>query len=30
MQKIIENLDGNKIFVLDRVVTNNEVEQKYK
>ena len=30
MQKIIENLDGNKIFVLGTVTTNNEIDQKYK
>ena len=30
MQKIIENLDSDKIFILGAVVTNNEIEQKYK
>ncbi len=30
MQKVIENLDSNKIFVLGSFVTNNEIEQKYK
>ena len=30
MQKVIETLDSNKIFVLGSFVTNNEIEQKYK
>ena len=30
MQKIIENLDSDKIFILGAIVTNNEIEQKYK
>lgn len=29
MQKIIEKLDSNKIFILGTIVTNNEIEQKY-
>ena len=29
MQKIISQLDSDKIFVLGTVVCNNEVEQKY-
>ena len=29
MQKIISQLDSNKIFILGTVVTNNEVNQKY-
>lgn len=30
MQKIIEKLDSNKIFILGTVTTNNEIDQKYK
>lgn len=30
MQKIIENLDSGKVFILGAIVTNNEIEQKYK
>lgn len=30
MQKIIEKLDSNKIFILGAVTTNNEINQKYK
>ncbi len=30
MQSIIENLDSNKIFILGAVITNNEMNQKYK
>ena len=30
MQKVIENLDSDKIFVLGSFVTNNEIDQKYK
>lgn len=30
MQKIVEKLDSNKIFILGTIVTNNEVNQKYK
>lgn len=30
MQKIVNNLDQNKIFILGTVVTNHEIEQKYK
>lgn len=29
MQKVIEKLDSNKIFILGTVVCNNESEQKY-
>lgn len=29
MQRVIENLDSNKIFVLGTVTTNNEIDQKY-
>lgn len=29
MQKVVSQLDSNKIFVLGTVVTNNEVNQKY-
>ncbi len=29
MQKIVEGLDSNKLFILGTVVCNNEVEQKY-
>ena len=29
MQKIVSNLDSNRVFVLGTTVTNNEVEQKY-
>ena len=29
MQRVIEQLDGNKIFILGTITTNNEVEQKY-
>ena len=29
MQKIVSNLDSNKVFVLGTIVTNNEIEQKY-
>ena len=30
MQKVIEKLDSNKIFVLGTVTTNKEIDQKYK
>lgn len=30
MQNIINNLDSDKIFVLGTVITNNEIEQKYR
>ena len=30
MQKIIEKLDSDKIFILGAVTTNTEIEQKYK
>lgn len=30
MQKIIENLDSDKIFILGTVTTNIEIDQKYK
>lgn len=30
MQKIVENLDSNKIFILGTIVTNHEAEQKYE
>ena len=29
MQKIIKELDSDKVFVLGAVTTNNEIEQKY-
>lgn len=29
MQKVIEKLDSNKIFILGTITTNNEIEQKY-
>lgn len=29
MQKVIENLDSDKIFILGAVTTNKEIEQKY-
>ena len=29
MQKIVSNLDSNKVFILGTIVTNNEIEQKY-
>lgn len=29
MQKIVSNLDSNRVFVLGTIVTNNEIEQKY-
>ena len=29
MQRVIEKLDSNKIFILGTIVTNNEVNQKY-
>ena len=29
MQKIVSNLDSNRVFVLGTTVTNNEIEQKY-
>ena len=28
MQKIVSNLDSNRVFVLGTIVTNNEIEQK--
>ena len=28
MQKIVSNLDSNRVFVLGTTVTNNEIEQK--
>lgn len=30
MQNVISNLDPDKIFVLGTIVTNNEINQKYK
>ena len=30
MQKLIENLKGENIFILGAAVTNNEIEQKYR
>lgn len=30
MQKIVEKLDSDKIFILGTVTTNNEINQKYK
>lgn len=30
MQIVIENLDSNKILILGAVITNTEIEQKYK
>lgn len=30
MQRVIENLDSNKILILGTVTTNTEIEQKYK
>ena len=30
MQKVIEKLDSDKIFVLGTVTTNKEIDQKYK
>ena len=30
MQRVIEKLDSNKIFILGTVATNNEIDQKYK
>ena len=30
MQRVIENLDSNKIFILGAVTTNTEMDQKYK
>ncbi len=30
MQRIVEKLDSDKIFVLGSTVTNNEINQKYK
>lgn len=30
MQKIVEKLDRDKIFILGTVTTNNEINQKYK
>lgn len=30
MQRVIENLDSNKILILGAVITNTEIEQKYK
>lgn len=29
MQKVIEKLDSDKIFILGAIATNNEIEQKY-
>ena len=29
MQKVVEKLESNKIFVLGAIATNNEIEQKY-
>ncbi len=29
MQKIIQNLDSEKIFILGAITTNNELDQKY-
>lgn len=29
MQNIIQKLDGNKVFILGTIVTNNEINQKY-
>ena len=30
MQNVISNLDPDKVFVLGTIVTNNEINQKYK
>ncbi len=30
MQRVVENLDSNKIFVLGAITTNTEIDQKYK
>ena len=30
MQRVIENLDSNKILILGAVTTNTEIDQKYK
>lgn len=30
MQNVISNLDSEKVFVLGTIVTNNEINQKYK
>lgn len=30
MQRVIEKLDSNKIFVLGAITTNTEIDQKYK
>jgi FMN phosphatase YigB (HAD superfamily) len=30
MQRLINNLDPNKAFILGTIVTNNEINQKYK
>ena len=30
MQQLINNLDPNKVFILGTIVTNNEINQKYK
>lgn len=29
MQRIVSNLESDKVFVLGTIVTNNEIEQKY-
>lgn len=29
MQRVIENLDSDKVLILGTIVTNNEIEQKY-
>ena len=29
MQKIVSNLESNRVFILGTIVTNNEIEQKY-
>ena len=30
MQRIIENLDCDRVFILGAITTNNEMEQKYR
>ncbi len=29
MQKVIDNVDSNKVFILGEITTNNEIKQKY-
>lgn len=30
MQRIVENLDSKRVFILGTIVTNNEINQKYR